>query len=149
MLDLVLAVAHHLAVFSLVGLFAAEFALLRPGLAGNRILQLSSIDRAYGGLAGLVIVIGITRVIFGDAGWEYYVSNWAFWLKMAAFVAVGILSVPPTRAMLAWRKSAAANAGFAVPEAEVNTARRFIRAQAFALLLVPTFAALIPRIYGL
>lgn len=149
MLDLVLAIAHHLAVFSLVGLFAAEFALLRPGLAGNRILQLSSIDRAYGGLAGLMIVIGITRVIFGNAGWEYYVSNWAFWLKMAAFVAVGILSVPPTRAILAWRKSATTDNGFAVPEAEVNTARRFIHAQAFALLLIPTFAALIPRIYGL
>ena len=107
MLDLVLAVAHHLAVFSLVAIFAAEFALLRPGLAGNRVLQLSALDRAYGGVAGLVIVVGIVRVIFGQAGWEFYLTNWAFWLKMAAFAAVGILSIKPTRAILTWRKAVA------------------------------------------
>jgi len=149
MLDLVLAVAHHLAVFSLVAIFAAEFALLRPGLAGNRLLQLSALDRAYGGLAGLVIVIGITRVIFGQAGWEYYVSNWAFWLKMAAFVAVGLLSVPPTRAILAWRRAIATDHAYAPPEPDIRAAKRFVHYQAAAFLLIPAFAAAIPRIHGL
>ena len=41
MLDLILASAHHVAVFTLVALFAAEFALLRPGLAGGRVTQLA------------------------------------------------------------------------------------------------------------
>ena len=47
-IDLILASAHHVAVFTLVGLFAAEFAMLRPGLAGPRIGQLARIDGAYG-----------------------------------------------------------------------------------------------------
>jgi putative membrane protein len=149
MLDLVLAVAHHLAVFTLVALFAAEFALLRPGLEGRRLAQLGAIDRAYGGMAGLVIVIGIIRVIFGSAGWEFYVGNWAFWLKMAAFVVVGVLSAKPTMDILRWRKAAAAAAGYVPPEAEIQASRRFIHYQAAALLFIPTFAALIPRIYAI
>ena len=40
MLDLILAIAHHLAVFTYVAMFAAEFALLRPGPA---------LDPAYDG----------------------------------------------------------------------------------------------------
>lgn len=149
MLDLVLAIAHHLAVFSLVAIFAAEFALLRPGLARTRILQLSAIDRAYGGVAGLVVVVGIVRVIFGQAGWEFYVSNWAFWLKMAAFVAVGILSIKPTMDILRWRRAAAADPAYGPPEDEIRAARRFIHYQAVAFLLIPVFAAAVPRIYGL
>ena len=46
MLDLILASAHHVAVFTLVALFAAEFALLRPGLGGARVVQLARIDAA-------------------------------------------------------------------------------------------------------
>ena len=45
-MDLILASSHHLVVFLLVAIFAAEFALLRPGLAGNRIGQLARIDAA-------------------------------------------------------------------------------------------------------
>ena len=78
MLDLILAIAHHAAVFTYVAIFAAEFALIRNGLSGPRVLQLGRLDAAYGGVAALVIVIGIIRVIFGAAGWEYYVGNWAF-----------------------------------------------------------------------
>lgn len=44
--DLLLAIGHHLSVFTLVGLLAAEFALLRPGLGGRRIGQLARIDAA-------------------------------------------------------------------------------------------------------
>lgn len=149
MLDLILAIAHHLAVFTYVAIFAAEFALLRPGLAGPRVLQLSRLDAAYGGLAGLVVVIGIVRVIFGSAGWEFYVGNVAFWLKLAAFVAMGLLSIQPTRAMIRWRKATAADAGFVPPDAEIRAARRFVHLEAAALAGIPLFAAAIPRIYGI
>lgn len=149
MLDLILAIVHHLAVFSYVAIFAAEFALLRPGLAGRRVLQLGRLDAAYGGLAGLVIVIGIVRAIFGSAGWEFYVGNWAFWTKMVAFLAMGLLSIQPTMSILRWRKAAGLDAAFAVSESEIRASRRFVHAEAVALALIPVFAAFIPRIYGI
>src|ERR1044071_7839207 len=104
-LDLLLAIAHHLAVFSLVAIFAAELALLRPGLDGPRLSQLARIDAAYGGMATLVIIVGILRVIFGAAGWEYYVGNVMFWSKMAAFVVMGLLTIQPTLAIRRWVKA--------------------------------------------
>lgn len=149
MLDLGLAIAHHLAVFALVGVFFAEFVLLRPGVAGARLRQLGRLDGAYGALAGLVIVIGILRVLFGTAGWEFYVGNWAFWLKMAAFLVVGLISVPPTLRILAWNRSLKADPDFAPVDAEVARMRRLLHIEAAVLLLIPVFAAMIPRIYGI
>jgi len=149
MLDLILAVSHHLAVFTYVAIFAAEFALLRPGLAGPRLLQLGRLDAAYGAVAGLVIVIGIIRVLFGASGWEFYAGNWAFWAKMAAFLAMGLLSIKPTMDILRWRKAAIADASYAPPAAEIRAARRFVHAEALALACIPLFAAVIPRIHGI
>ena len=101
MTDLVLAIAHHLCVFTLAGLLLAEVVLLRPDLSPARILQLGRIDIAYGIVAGLVVVVGVLRVNFGDKGADYYLHNWAFWLKMSAFVLLGLLSIPPTLAIIA------------------------------------------------
>ncbi|UJW84357.1 DUF2214 family protein [Devosia sp. SL43] len=147
-IDLILASAHHLAVFALVGLFAAEFAMLRPGLAGPRIKQLTQIDAAYGAVAGLVIVVGIVRVIFGAAGWQYYVGNHMFWGKMGAFLIMGLLTVPPTLAFRRWLKAAAADGSYEIPAAEIATNRRFIHLQAAILLFIPIFAAAMARGYG-
>jgi len=147
-IDLVLAIAHHLAVFTLVALFAAEFALLRPGLSGSRIGQLARIDAAYGGMAGLVIVVGVLRVIFGSAGWQYYVGNQMFWGKMSAFLLMGLLTIPPTVAMRGWDKAARDADGYEVPSTEIAANRRYVYLQAAILLLIPGFAAAMARGYG-
>jgi putative membrane protein len=146
--DLTLAIAHHLAVFTLVGLFAAEFALLRPGLGTQQVRQLARIDAAYGGVAGIVIIVGIVRVIFGGVGWEYYVGNHAFWGKMAAFVVMGLLTIPPTMAIRKWVKASEGVADYSPPAAEVSDNRRFVHLQAGVLLLIPIFAAAMARGYG-
>lgn len=142
--DLILAIAHHLVVFTLVGLYAAEVALLRPGLGGDAVRTLARIDAAYGGVAGLVIVVGIVRVIFGASGWEYYVANHAFWGKMAAFLVMGLLTIPPTLAIRRWVGAGAD----VVPVAEVAASRRYLYLQGLVLLLIPTFAAAMARGYG-
>lgn len=147
-IDLILAIAHHLAVFTLVAAFAAEFALLRPGLGGARIGQLAHIDAAYGGLAALVIVVGVLRVIFGASGWHYYVTNYAFWAKMAAFLAMGLLTIPPTIAIRRWLAGQKGDGGYVVPEGEIIANRRFIYLQGATLVAIPSFAAAMARGYG-
>jgi putative membrane protein len=104
MTDLILAILHHVCVFTLVGLLVAEVALLRSGMPPERIRQLGRVDVAYGIMAAVVIVVGIIRVNFGAAGPDYYVHNWVYWLKMASFVAVGLLSLPPTIDFIRWRR---------------------------------------------
>ena len=149
MTDLVLAIAHHLCVFTLAGLLLAEVALLRPMLSPERIRQLGGIDMAYGAVAMLIIVVGVLRVIFGDKGADYYIHNWAFWLKMAAFLLVGLLSVPPTLAILGWRRKLAADPKFSPDAATITGLRRFFVGEIVAFAFIPAFAAAMARGYGI
>jgi putative membrane protein len=146
--DLVLAGGHHLAVFTLVAIFAAEFALVRPGLSGQRVAQLARIDGAYGAIAMLVIAIGLLRIFFGAVDPSYYWGNHAFWGKMGAFIIVGLLSVPPTLAYRRWAKAGQGEAGYAPAAADIARSRRFIHLQALFLALIPLFAAAMARGYG-
>ena len=141
LVDLVLAILHHFLVFTLAGLLATEFALVRPGLSGANLDLLARIDRAYGGVAMGVIVVGFCRVLFGLKGWEYYVSNHAFWGKMVAFVIVALLSIRPTKRIVAWRRSGAG----IVPDDEIKSVRSWIKGEIFFLALVLAFAAAMAR----
>jgi putative membrane protein len=148
-LDLILEFIHHVSVFSLVGVIAAEFVLIAPGLGGQRLDQVSALDGAYGGLATLIILAGFARVIWGDAGWQFYVFNWVFWGKIALFVAVGLLSVPPTIQISRWRREAKADPSFAAPAAGVARIRTFFLAEFALLFFIPIFAAMMARGIGL
>jgi putative membrane protein len=149
MTDLILAIAHHLSVFTLAGLLLAEVALLRPGISGDRLKQIGAVDAAYGAVAGLIVVVGILRVIFGDKGADYYIHNWAFWLKMAAFVLVGLLSIPPTMSILGWRRKLVADPNFTPDPGLVARLRRFFAGEIIAFAFIPIFAAAMARGYGI
>lgn len=144
MTDFVLAVLHHVLVFGLFGMFVAELVLVRRGLGGDMLARLARLDRGYGMAAVAVIVVGVCRVLFGLKGWEYYVASHAFWGKMAAFLLIGILSVPPTMAYVRWTRAGAGP----VPDAEILRTRRFLTAQGFLFVLVLAFAAAMARGMG-
>lgn len=148
-LDLILEFAHHLAVFSLVGVIAAEFVLIRPGLAGRQLEQVGALDGAYGALATIIVLVGFARVIWGDAGWAFYVLNWVFWTKMALFVGVGLLSIKPTMEIIKWRKAAKGDTSFAVTPAHIAAVRPFFLAEFAVLVFIPIFAAMMARGIGL
>lgn len=145
--DLVLAILHHLAVLALVVLVAVEVMLLRPGLTPKDLGKLVKVDAAYGGSAILVIVIGIARVIWGIKGADFYLSNPWFWTKMATFLIIGLLSIPPTIAILKWRKALASDATFRPPEADIARLRRYAKHEAMLLAIVFASAAAMAR-YG-
>lgn len=144
--DLVLASAHHLLVFLLAAIIATEAVIVRPEMSAGSARLLSRIDAYYGATAAFVLLIGIARVLFGLKGWEAYVYNWAFWLKMLAFVVVGLLSIAPTLQIRTWRKNADEDAFTLLPE-DVAKVRGYILAQIGVFTLIPVFAATMAR-YG-
>lgn len=146
MIDLLLALAHHFLVFGIAALLAAEAALLRPGLDAGRLRLLGRLDSTYGIFALLIIVVGFGRVFFGVRGPEFFLTNWWFWAKIAAFVVVGILSAPPTLRFIAWRRAVAADGSFTVGEADVARLRRFFIAEIVVFALIPLFAAAMVRV---
>jgi putative membrane protein len=145
--DLVLAIFHHFLAFLLVSVLATEWALIRPGLGGRNLALLGRLDAAYGGIAMTLIAIGVLRVFFGLKGWEFYIYNHAFWGKMAAFVAVALLSIGPTTRIVRWRK-AASDPACTVPDSEIETARSYIKVQIVGFALILAFAAAMARGIG-
>ncbi len=143
MLDLVLAIAHHLLVFGLFGILFAEFMLVRRGMDKQTVARLGAIDIWYGVLAGLIIAVGFSRAIFAAKGWFYYSHNAFFWAKLATFAALGILSISPTISFIRWRRR-----NIVPNDAQVRRAQRFlwIEVALFAFILV--FAAAMARGYG-
>lgn len=109
--DLILAIVHHLLAFGLAAVLAAEFVLTAPGLTGAGLKRLQRLDRYYAALAGLLIVIGVLRVMYGGKGPDLYLASHAFWAKMAAFAAIGLLSIAPTVRILGWGLGAAGEGG--------------------------------------
>ena len=144
--DAWLAIAHHLAVFALLAVLAAEWALVRPGLDADGVRRLTRVDAFYGALAGLVIVIGISRVVWGAKPADFYTGSTTFWLKMAALAIVGLLSIGPTRRYLAWR--GALDDGDLPGEDQVRQARRMVHLQLGVFAAIPVFAALMARGIG-
>lgn len=149
LIDLLLAVLHHVLAFGLAGVLAAELVLLRPGLAGRELRLMARIDQIFGALALAIVVIGIGRIFLGLKGWEFYVYNWAFWAKMAAFLLVGLLSIRPTMRIIAWRAAAGNATGlYVVPDAEIASVRRLVHWEAAIFVLIPIFAAVMARGVG-
>jgi putative membrane protein len=143
--DLVLAILHHLAIVTLIVLLAFEFALLRPGITPDNLRRVANVDAGYGAVAGLVVVVGVSRVIWGAKGAEFYLSNPWFWAKMASFLCIGLLSIPPTLALLKWRRARKLDPDFLPADAELASQRRFLHAEVGLLALVVGFAAAMAR----
>ena len=145
--DFILASLHHVLIFVMMAIIAIELVAVRPGLGGPNLGRIAGVDGALGGVAVAIVIVGVCRVIFGLKGWEAYVYNVWFWHKMATFAIAGALSAVPTMRILRWRKAAAADPAFVVPDGEISAVRRYIHLEAGIFLLIPIFAAAMAR-YG-
>jgi putative membrane protein len=143
MLDLVLAILHHLLVFALFGVLFGEFLLVRRGIDRHVAASIASIDIWYGVLAGLILIVGFGRALFAAKGWEYYSTNGFFWAKIVTFLVIGVLSVWPTVRYIRWRR-----AGFAPRDADVATVRWLICLQLGLFAVLLACAAAMARGYG-
>jgi putative membrane protein len=143
MLDLTLAIAHHLLVFSLFGIVFTEFFALRPGLSSDAVARLARVDLMYGILAGLIILIGFSRAIFAAKGWHYYSHNGFFWAKIGTFAVIGLLSIPPTLAFLRWRRT-----GTTPNDQDIKRVRFYLHLELALFVPLLAFAAAMARGYG-
>ncbi|HEY2781722.1 MAG TPA: DUF2214 family protein [Steroidobacteraceae bacterium] len=143
MLDLLLAIGHHLLIFAIFGIICAEFWVVRPGLSSAMVARIASIDLWYGILATAVLVIGFCRAVFAAKGWAYYSHNAFFWAKLGTFAAVGLLSLPPTLGFMRWRKLA-----LQPSETDIKRVRRYLHLEVALFMLLPIFAAAMARGYG-
>ena len=148
MTPLALAIAHHLLVFSLLGLLVAERALVGGQLAPRRVRQLGRLDAFYGANAAAILIIGFLRVYFGAKGPDFYFSNPVFWAKVGAFAVVALLSIVPTMRILAWRRTLVADHVFTPRPDDVKRVGRFLTLELLVFPFIPAFAAAMAMGYG-
>ncbi len=143
MLDLTLAIGHHLLIFGIFGIIFAEFWVVRPGLSAGAVQRVSRMDLWYGVLAAAIIVIGFCRAIFAAKGWAYYSHNAFFWAKIATFVIIGLLSILPTMAFIRWRKSAVLPT-----DSDLKRVRLYLHTEPSLFVFLPICAAAMARGQG-
>jgi len=149
MIDFFLASVHHLIVFGIAAVLAAELALMRPAaMSPHTVRLLGRFDAAYGLLAIAILFAGFARVWRGAKGAEFYMDNPMFWAKIAAFGVVGLLSIQPTLRIAAWQKQRKLDAGFVPPLEEIAKLRRILLAEIHVFTLIPIFAAAMARGIG-
>jgi len=149
MIDFFLASVHHLIVFGIASVLAAELALMRPAaMSPHTVKLLGRFDAAYGLLAIAILFAGFARVWRGAKGADFYMDNPVFWAKIAAFGVVGILSIRPTMRIAAWQKLLKADAAFVPPLDDIDKVRRILLAEIHVFALIPILAAAMARGIG-
>ena len=148
-LDTFLAALHHICVFGLFVILAAETVLVRPGISVETVLRVVRIDLFYGILAGLALVAGGLRVFYGVKGAAFYLQNPVFWIKLGLFVLIALLSLPPTRNYIRWRNALRNNPNATPDTASIQATRKLLHIEIVLIFLLPILAAMMARGIGL
>jgi len=143
--DLLLAIAHHLLVFTLAAMLVAEAVLLRGPLDADTLRRLARLDAGYGISAMLLLAAGLGRVFLGVKPSAWYLHNPWFHAKLGVFVLVALLSILPTVRFLRWRKALAADPGFLPTAAEQSRLRGMLRLELVLLAAIFALAAAMAR----
>ncbi|HUA07940.1 MAG TPA: DUF2214 family protein [Candidatus Acidoferrales bacterium] len=141
--DVLLAWLHFLCIFMLVSALVAEFVLYRRKMDLGRLRQLQRIDSFYGASAGLVILSGVARVVWGLKGPAFYLHNPIFWTKMGLFATVAVLSLPPTLHFLRLRGRADAAGAIVVDDRGYTAMWVLLGLEAALVACIPFFATLL------
>jgi putative membrane protein len=144
-LEALLAYAHLLAILTLVVFISSEAALCRIEWINAKVVErLAVVDRIYGIAAVAVLLTGVARTWWGVKGASWYWHQPLLHLKLALFVAVGLMSIKPTIMFIRWRRNLAAT-GALPNEDEVRAARKWVMIQAHIVALIPLAAVFLAR----
>ena len=140
-----IAYAHYLAIFFTLAILAMEWALYSRALPAERLAVLRKVDTLYlfGALA--IIATGLLRLFTSDKGASFYTHNPVFWVKMALFLIVALLSIPPTMHYLRLPRTGDVEEA----QRDHDRIRMFIVAELAVFALIPIAATLMARGVGL
>lgn len=137
-----MAYLHVLSILLTAGLLTAELVVCRPGLGLAEVRLLARLDALYFVAALAALATGLLRLFWYAKGVAFYLNSPFFWIKMALYLAIAVLSAGPTLRFVRWSRAA----GGAPPDARaVAAARRLIHVELALLALMPLMAVLMAR----
>lgn len=147
-LDAILAYLHFTSIFVFFAFLTVETMMMRGHLDEKSVRLLGRVDIWYFGAAIAVLVTGFSRLVWGAKGPDFYLASWPIYVKVALFLAVGMLSVGPTLRFIRWRRMFERDASWSVPEDERKRVRRAIMIEVHLAALIPLFAVIMARGLG-
>lgn len=149
MASALIAYLHYVAMMSIAVILVVEYMICMPGMTGTRIRQLARIDLFYMIAAILALGSGAARVVWFGKGAAFYLHNPVFYVKLSLFVAVGLISVPPTLQYLRWLRGVKAGAAKVAADYQVQRVRRLVLVELVLFALIPLMATLMARGIGI
>jgi putative membrane protein len=144
----IMAFLHHLAAFTVVGALVAEVMLFKPPLTVAQARKLQRVDSVFGVSAGVLLVVGLLRVVYFEKGAGYYFSDAFFLTKFVAFVLAGVISIYPTVLFLSWSKALKQGVAPEMPAAQVRRARTCLMWELMAIVVILFCAPFMARGFG-
>jgi putative membrane protein len=140
---------HHISAFTLFAAIVVEFVLLRGTLTVESARKILRADTILGISAGVLLIVGLTRVFLFEKGAYYYFHTWTFIAKLSLFIIVGMLSSIPTMEFLRWRAALKAGEAPVLSPERLKTIRSILHYELMGLVLIILFAALMAKGIGL
>jgi len=144
-LDAILAYLHFMAIFLLFSFLTVETMMMRGALDAPAVRLLGRVDIWYFGSGIAALATGFLRLVWGVKGAEFYLTAWPLYVKLALFLAVGVLSVSPTLRFIRWRRMFERDAAWSVPDGERRLVRRLVMIEVHLAALIPLAAVIMSR----
>jgi putative membrane protein len=91
----------------------------------------------------------LLRVVLLGEGARFYFQNPVFYIQLAVFVAVGLVSILPTLQFIRWNRALQAGEERILRDKDIVTARRYISLELVLLSFIPLMGVLMARGIGL
>lgn len=144
-----MAFLHHLMSFTLTACLVYEFIAYQKNMSTEELRRIQRADLAYGISAGLLLVIGLLRVFFFEKGVNFYIHSPFFWVKMTAFLIVGLLSIDPTIRYIRWNTVLSQNQTPEINDAEYKRTRFLLLLEVTGIAVILLAAPLMARGAGM
>ena len=147
-MEAAIAYLHFVSAFLVTAFLVTEFFLCTRDLQPAQVKALMRVDLYYLIAAAAVLVTGALRVFVVGKGAGFYLGNPVFYIKIALFLAVGLVSVLPTLQFMRWNRALAFIHQPAPRERDIVSARRYIALELMLLAFIPLMAVLMARGIG-
>jgi putative membrane protein len=144
-----MAFLHHLLAFTLTACLVYEFIAYHKNMGIAEIRRIQRVDLIYGISAGLLLLIGLLRVFFFEKGINFYLNNPFFWVKMTAFLLVGLLSINPTIRYIRWNRTLRQNEVPEISETEYKRTRILLSLEVIGIAVILLAAPMMARGIGM
>ena len=149
MIEALAAYVHYTSIIVMGAALFTEVSRCHQDMQPPDIRVLAMIDVVYFIAAIVVLISGLARVFLVGKGVSFYSHNAVFYIKLALFLAVGLLSIPPTLQFMRWNRALKTGQGRVLNGDQISATRHYLISELILFLLIPLAAVLMARGIGI